>query len=85
MPEVNIWFAFTNKKRIAVKIISLDSTGYWLATKYFAKGKLAFWPSGHATVTTLSAEQLELIINQKHPIAAQYVRHLGLSSGLFTE
>jgi transposase len=78
--DICTWFVFTNRRRTAVKILSFDETGCWLATKYFARGKLAFWPTSYEQVSLLSADELELIVNQRHPIAANYLNSFGQSS-----
>ena len=70
--EQNIWYVFTNRRYIAIKILCIDDSGCWLATKYFDKGKLAFWPTSSTEMTEISSEQLQLIAAQKHPISANY-------------
>ena len=37
-------FVFTNKRRIALKILVYDGIGFWLCIRRFSKGKLAWWP-----------------------------------------
>jgi len=80
MPESLTWFVFTNKRQTAVKVLTVDTTGCWLATKYFDKGKLSFWPTDYNALTEITAEQLALIVDQRHPVTAHYVCSLGESS-----
>lgn len=38
-------FVFTNKTKKGVKILVYDGQGFWLCTRRFSKGGLAWWPS----------------------------------------
>lgn len=37
-------FVFTNKNRKTIRVLTYDGQGFWLATKRFSEGKLAWWP-----------------------------------------
>jgi transposase len=59
-------FVFTNKRRIAVKILMYDGNGFWLCTKRFSEGKLRWWPS-EAAITTIRSSELAVLLAQGIP------------------
>ena len=59
-------FVFTNKRRIAVKILVFDGGGFWLCMKRFSQGKLRWWPE-KATTTTIRASELAVLLAQGIP------------------
>lgn len=63
-------FAFTNRRRTAVKLLTYDGNGFWLCLKRFSQGKLKWWPAPTATAETyhIDATQLTVLINQGNPI-----------------
>lgn len=63
-------FVFTNKRRIAVKILVYDGQGYWLCMKRFSKGKLAWWPTTQKAAHQLLPSQLQILLYQGSPQAA---------------
>ncbi len=63
-------FAFTNRRRIAVKLLVYDGTGFWLCHKRFSHGKLKWWPTGDQTSVTLRASELAILLAQGHPLKA---------------
>ncbi len=58
-------FAFRNKSAIAVKLLVYDGTGFWLCTKRFSQGKLAYWPKSSDERTC--ATTMTIILNQGKP------------------
>jgi transposase len=60
-------FAFTNRRKSAVKILIFDSNGFWLAMKRFSKGKLAWWPTEKGEILEVSAEALQILLSQGDP------------------
>lgn len=62
-------FVFTNKRRIAVKILVYDGNGYWILHKRFSEGKLRWWPN-QATKTTVRASELAVLLAQGVPTQA---------------
>ena len=60
-------FAFTNRRKTAVKILVFDSNGFWLAMKRFSKGKLAWWPTQQGETVKVTAEALQVILSQGDP------------------
>ncbi|VAW82823.1 hypothetical protein MNBD_GAMMA12-260 [hydrothermal vent metagenome] len=63
-------FAFTNRRRTAIKLLAYDGNGFWLCLKRFSQGKLQWWPSPNVTQTTfhIDATALTILINQGNPI-----------------
>jgi len=62
-----IVFAFTNRKKTAVKILIYDSNGFWLCLKRFSKGKLAWWPTEAKDAVEIQAEALSVLLSQGDP------------------
>jgi len=58
-------FAFRNKSGISVKLLVYDGTGFWLCTKRFSKGKLAYWPK--SCDERICATTMTIILNQGFP------------------
>jgi transposase len=67
-PFSGAFFIFTNKRKTAVKILVYDGQGFWLCLKRFSKGRLAWWPT-QATLSSLTAQQLTVLLYQGHPLA----------------
>ena len=62
-------FVFTNKKRQHIKIIVFDGKGFWLITRRFSQGKIAWWPTEAATAHELTATELQILLAQGMPHA----------------
>ena len=60
-------FAFVNRKHTAVKILTYDSNGFWLAIKRFSSGKLAWWPIDAKSTMEVQAEALSVLLSQGDP------------------
>ena len=69
-PDDGSFFIFRNKKFTAVKIIIYDGQGYWLCMKRFSHGKLQWWPKNQDDVFNISAQQLQVLLYQGNPEAA---------------
>lgn len=63
-------FAFTNRRRTAVKLLVYDGNGYWLCHKRFSKGRLAWWPTTDAQAQSIRASELQIILAQGNPYLA---------------
>jgi len=63
-------FAFTNRRRTAVKLLAYDGNGFWLCLKRFSQGKLKWWPEPTPSTPTyhIDATQLTILMNQGHPM-----------------
>ena len=60
-------FAFTNKRRNAVKLLVFDGNGFWLCMKRFSKGALSWWPSAKVETWELNASQIQVLLMQGDP------------------
>ena len=60
-------FAFTNRKRTAVKVLVFDGSGFWLIMKRFSKGKLSWWPADKGDKLPVRAEALQILLIQGDP------------------
>jgi transposase len=63
-------FVFRNRRATAIKILTYDSQGFWLAHKRLSAGHFRWWPS-HAseTAASLDAHQLQRLIMGGDPAA----------------
>jgi transposase len=66
-PFSGMVFIFTNRNRTAVKLLMYDSNGFWLATKRFSQGKLAWWPTDNQSVVQVQAAALQVLLSQGDP------------------
>lgn len=66
-PYSGMVFAFTNRKKTAVKLLMYDSNGFWLAMKRFSKGKLAWWPTDSLPILQVQAAALQVLLSQGDP------------------
>ncbi len=66
-PFSGMVFAFTNRKRTAVKLLMYDSNGFWLAMKRFSTGKLAWWPQDKTPTLQIAAAALQVLLSQGDP------------------
>ncbi len=48
-------FVFCNRRRTAVKILTYDGQGFWLATKRLSQGKFPYWTNGRTDPGAASA------------------------------
>lgn len=62
-------FVFRNRRATAIKILTYDGQGFWLAHKRLSKGRFRWWPTHATAVTTLEAHQLQRLIAAGDPAA----------------
>jgi transposase len=62
-------FVFRNRRATAIKILTYDSQGFWLAHKRLSTGRFRWWPASAATAATLEAHQLQRLIMGGDPAA----------------
>ena len=68
-PFVGWLFVFRNRRATAIKILTYDSQGFWLAHKRLSTGRFRWWPASAATTATLDAHQLQRLIMGGDPAA----------------
>jgi transposase len=63
-------FVFRNRRATAIKILTYDSQGFWLAHKRLSTGRFRWWPAqaGHVAAS-LEAHQLQRLIMGGDPAA----------------
>ena len=63
-------FVFRNRRATAIKILTYDSQGFWLAHKRLSTGRFRWWPT-HAPdpAASLDAHQLQRLIMGGDPAA----------------
>ena len=66
-PYTGVVFAFTNKKKTAVKLLMFDNNGFWLSMKRFSKGSLSWWPTDQGITMEVRAEALQILLSQGDP------------------
>jgi transposase len=66
-PFSGVVFIFRNRNRTAVKLLMYDSNGFWLVTKRFSQGKLAWWPTGSQSAVQVQAAALQVLLSQGDP------------------
>jgi len=62
-------FVFRNRRATAIKILTYDSQGFWLAHKRLSTGRFRWWPASAAAAATLEAHQLQRLIMGGDPAA----------------
>lgn len=66
-------FLFRNRRGTALKLLVYDGNGFWLCTKRFSKGRLAWWPPATgAPLHPLAAHQLSVLLMNGHPELARF-------------
>lgn len=60
-PDSGTVFVFTNKRRVAVKILVYDGHGFWICMKRFSQGKLQWWPTSDENIQAISAQELNVL------------------------
>lgn len=63
-------FVFKNRSGKAIKILIYDSQGFWLAQKRLSRGRFTWWPESAEGVQRLEAHQLQLLLWNGNPAAA---------------
>lgn len=63
-------FVFRNRSGKSIKVLVYDSQGFWLAQKRLSRGKFIWWPQSTEEVQRLEAHQLQLLLWNGNPTAA---------------
>jgi len=61
---------FRNRRGTALRLLTYDGQGLWLAHKRLSTGKFRWWPTSTREATTLEAHQLQRLIMAGDPTAA---------------
>ena len=62
-------FVFRNRRATAIKILTYDSQGFWLAQKRLSSGRFRWWPTATPPAAALEAHQLQRLIMGGDPAA----------------
>ena len=62
-------FIFRSRRGTAIKLLTYDGQGFWLATKRLSKGRFRWWPAGNEPARTLRAHQAQLLLAAGNPDA----------------
>jgi transposase len=60
-------FIFRSRSGKAIRILTYDGQGYWLATKRLSKGRFKWWPTGDDPAKVLRAHQAQLLLAAGNP------------------
>ena len=60
-------FIFRSRSGRAIRILSYDGQGFWIATKRLSKGRFKWWPTGSEPAKTLRAHQAQLLLAAGNP------------------
>lgn len=62
-------FIFRTRRGTAIRILTYDGQGFWLATKRLSKGRFRWWPTCAGPARTLRAHQAQLLLAAGNPEA----------------
>jgi transposase len=62
-------FIFRSRRGTAIKLLTYDGQGFWLATKRLSKGRFRWWPTGAEPARVLRAHQAQLLLAAANPEA----------------
>lgn len=62
-------FIFRTRSGTAIRLLTYDGQGFWLATKRLSKGRFKLWPTGTVAARTLRAHQAQLLLAAGNPDA----------------
>src|SRR5207248_11766056 len=60
-------FIFRSRSGKAIRILTYDGQGFWIATKRLSKGRFKWWPTGDEAAKTLRAHQAQLLLAAGNP------------------
>lgn len=66
-PFSGVVFVFRNRSGTAVRLLSFDGQGFWLAQKRLSRGRFPHWPVSGGTAATLEAYQAQLLLAAGDP------------------
>jgi len=62
-------FIFRSRSGKAIRILTYDGQGFWIATKRLSKGRFRWWPTGNEPAKILRAHQAQLLLAAGNPDA----------------
>lgn len=62
-------FIFRTRRGTAIKLLTYDGQGFWIATKRLSKGRFRWWPVGQDEAQVLRAHQAQLLLAAGNPDA----------------
>src|SRR3954470_18424386 len=62
-------FIFRTRRGTAIRLLTYDGQGFWLATKRLSKGRFRWWPTGTEPARKLQAHQAQLLLAAGNPDA----------------
>src|SRR5277367_5159961 len=60
-------FIFRSRSGKAIRVLTYDGQGFWMATKRLSKGRFKWWPTGNEPAKTLRARQAQLLLAAGNP------------------
>jgi hypothetical protein len=74
-------FVFRSRSGTAIRLLSYDGQGYWLAQKRLSRGRFVWWPEGSGAAKSVGEHLKYLVWGQGRPVAclawSSAPRHLG--------
>jgi transposase len=55
-------FVFRSRSGTAIRLLTYDGQGYWLAQKRLSKGRFVWWPEAEAVAKPLEAYEAQLLL-----------------------
>ncbi|MGA7924892.1 MAG: IS66 family insertion sequence element accessory protein TnpB [Candidatus Sulfotelmatobacter sp.] len=55
-------FVFRSRSGTAIRLLSYDGQGYWLAQKRLSRGRFVWWPEGSGAAKPLEAYEAQLLM-----------------------
>lgn len=55
-------FVFRSRSGTAIRLLSYDGQGYWLAQKRLSKGRFVWWPEASEPTKPLEAYEVQLLM-----------------------
>ena len=60
-------FIFRTRSGTAIRLLTYDGQGFWLATKRLSKGRFKWWPTGSEPARVLRPHQAQLLLAAGNP------------------
>ncbi len=61
-PSDGAIFAFINRDRTRVRLLTYDGTGYWICMKRLSEGRFVGWPASKDDLASMDAKKLLLVL-----------------------